>query len=138
MFGECFDWFPVKFIKFILFEQIFIWFKDTYFESNKLYLFQKNYFFESKKVFQTNNFLWFNQIFFLSVDHKQTILYILTFFSYLVQFSLQIRFFISNVIFSNFNEDLILHQIFARYWTNVEENCSNQKDLQISFLLFVP
>ena len=53
--------------KFIWFKQIFIWFKDTLFESNKFYLIRINHFFTPKKVFQTNNFLWFNQIFFLSV-----------------------------------------------------------------------
>ena len=51
----------------ICFEQIFIWFKNTFFKPNKFYLIQINHFFKSKKVFQKNNFLWFNQIFSLSV-----------------------------------------------------------------------
>ena len=50
--------------KLIWFEQILISFKDTLFESNKFYLIQINHFFKAKKVFQTNLFLWFNQIFF--------------------------------------------------------------------------
>ena len=51
---------------FIWFDQIFIWFTDSLIEWNKFYFIQMNDFFNSKKVFQKNNFLWLNQIFFLS------------------------------------------------------------------------
>ena len=50
-----------------LFELIFISFKDILFELNKFYFSHTNHFFKSKKVAQTNHFLRYNQIFFLSV-----------------------------------------------------------------------
>ena len=61
IYGRRYNLFDLK-QKFIWFEQIFIWFKDTWFESNKFYSIQINNFFKSKKFFQTNNFLWFNFI----------------------------------------------------------------------------
>ena len=47
------------------------WFKDILFESNKFYFSWTNHFFKSKIVVQTNHFLWFNEIFFLSVYNHE-------------------------------------------------------------------
>ena len=68
VYGLRYDLFDLK-QKFIRLKTFFILFKDTLFQPNKFYLIQMNHFFESKKVSQTNNFLWFNQIFFLNVDN---------------------------------------------------------------------
>ena len=62
--------------KFIWFEQVFIWSEDTLFGSNKFYSIEINYSLKSKKVFQTNNFLWFNQIFFLCMECYYTKIYL--------------------------------------------------------------
>ena len=51
-----------------LFQRYLVWIKQILFHLNK-------HLFKSKQVFQTNHFLWFNQIFFLSVRNKN-ILYI--------------------------------------------------------------
>ena len=53
--------------KLIWLKKKFIWSKDILFESNKFCFIKTKHFFKSKKVVQTNHFLWFNQIFFLSV-----------------------------------------------------------------------
>ena len=47
---------------------------DSDLERTKFYLIQVNHLFKSKKVFQTNNFLWFNQIVFLSVQFFEKLL----------------------------------------------------------------
>ena len=65
IYGQSYNLFDSR-QKFIWFEKIFIRFKDNLFESNNFYLIKINHFFNSKKDFQTNHFLWFNQIFFLS------------------------------------------------------------------------
>ena len=46
------------------------------FESNKFYFIQTNHFFKSKKVVQTNHFLWFSQIFFLSAIKRERLEYL--------------------------------------------------------------
>ena len=51
--------------KFLFGSRYFVWIKQILFDSNK------SFFFKSMKVFQKNNFHWFNQIFFLSVDGKR-------------------------------------------------------------------
>ena len=57
--------------KIVCFKQIFIRSKDILFELNKFYFIQINNFLKSKKIFQKNNFFWFNQIFFLSVHSEK-------------------------------------------------------------------
>ena len=45
-----------------------IWIKDTLLGAKNFHSIQMNHFSKSKKVFQTNNFHWFNHIFFLCAN----------------------------------------------------------------------
>ena len=85
--------------KSILFKRIFIWHKDISFELIKCYLIQINLLFESKKAFQTNYFLSFNRIFFLSVTHK---LHLSVLMSYtVINFCIKFPLHVTEVFFSN-------------------------------------
>ena len=99
--------------------------RDTLLESIKFYLIQINHSFKSKKIFKTNNLIWFNQIFFLSVVRK---LFLgLPIFSQLL-YSCSLKYKLPHIW--NINKDKswtfpsYLTQLYQENWNKIKCECS--------------